>query len=190
MKINETNSYTVHLVIMILASMGIFSVLPALAQTESPITNRQSTENNTSGISMQSPPIYRPGYFPPDNISSVLVFAYERGGGFAGPAVSFERISYDSLTKQLVSLSALGSPEIRLLSESEQDGLTEAIKNNGFFEAESEYPPEFVAADFFTYSLSVIMDGKTHKVSWTDVSEGVPAGIPTIVEAIRNATAT
>jgi hypothetical protein len=189
MKINETNSYIAHLG-MIVALMGIFSVLPALAQTESPIANPQNTENNTSDISMQSPPIYRPGYFPSDNISSVLVFAYERGGGFAGPAVSFERISYDSLTKQLVSLSALGSPEFRLLSGSEQDSLTEAIKNNGFFEADSEYPPESGAADFFTYSLSVIMDGKTHRVSWTDASQGVPPGIPAIVEAIRNVTAT
>lgn len=131
------------------------------------------------------------GSFPSDNISSsVLVFAYERGGGYAGPALSFERTSYDSVTKQLVSISALKSPEIRLLSEREQGSLMEAIENNGFFEAESEYPPEPGAADFFTYSLSVIMNGKTYRVTWTDASSNVPPGISTIVEAILNSTPT
>jgi hypothetical protein len=176
-------------IIAVAALIGSFFVVPALAQTADLTTPQQNAENTTSGLPMQTPTGYSPSYFPSDNISSILVFAYERGGGFTGPAFSFERTSYDSLTKQLVSISALGSPEIRLLSESEQNGLSEAIENNGFFEADSEYPPEPGAADFFTYSLSVIMDGKTHRVSWTDASVGVPPGIFTIVEAIGNVTA-
>ena len=130
-------------------------------------------------------PTEMPPFFPMNNRSSTLVFSYERGGGIAGPAVSFERISYDSLTKQLVSLSALDTPEIILLRPEQQKCLEDYIISNRFFEAGNDSSPK-VGGDFFTYSLEIIMNNNTNTVYWTDISEGVSSDLLKIVDQIKN----
>lgn len=164
---------------IIVGLAGILFVNPVFAQGN--ITTTQiPTMNCVEAITPMGPKL--PGDFPQN-----LVFAFERGGGLAGPAISFERTSYDSLTQQLVSITALGSPKIIILSGPQQMCLEDAISASGFFESKNEFPGK--APDVFTYSLAIMLNNRTHTVSWTDVSEGVPPGILEIVKQIGNLAA-
>jgi hypothetical protein len=58
---------------------------------------------------------------------------------------------------------------------------------------DSVYPPRQGPADYFSYSLTITMDGRTHSVSWVDdfaISVPVPEGLKDIVSEIEEAYAT
>jgi hypothetical protein len=180
--------------IISLSIIVIIATIIALAGSSVAVTTFAQDINNGKDLLLgecagtpQPMPPFMPGEFT-GVTNTTLVFLYEKGGGFA-PVLSSERISYDSLTKQLVSISALKPPEIKILTGPEQHCLEQLIVGGGFFEANSDYPPVKGAADFFTHSLGIILGNKTHNVSWTDVSEGVPEGIIKIVKEIRDLAA-
>ena len=163
---------------------GIFWTIPLSAQTSE--QEDILLPRGCAGTPFPMPP-FMPGEFRGES-NTTLVFDYERGGGFS-PVLSFEKIFYNSLTKQLVSLAPLEPPEIKPITGPEQHCLEEVIGASGFFEAESDYPPSEGAADYFTYSLGIILGNRTHTVSWTDVSEGVPEGLFRIVDEIKDLAA-
>jgi hypothetical protein len=162
--------------------VGSLFVIPVFAQGNTTTNELGVPENCAEVPTPMGPEI--PGRFgeTPGN----LAFVYERGGGLA-PALSFERISYDSLTKQLVTISPSGPPEVQILGNHHQRCLEDVINASGFFEVQSEYPGQ--GADVFTYSLGIMLNNRTNGVSWTDLSEGVPPGIFEIVEQIGNLAA-
>ena len=176
---------TIFILATIIALTGNFVVIPTLGAD---INNAKDSLllPRCAGTPTPMPP-FMPGTFT-GVTNTTLVFLYERGGGFA-PQLSSERISYDSLTNQLVSISGSNPPEIKILTDPEQYCLEKIIEQSGFFEASSDYPPVKGAADFFTHSLGIILSNKTHTVSWTDVSEGVPEGIIKIVQEIQDLAA-
>jgi len=164
-------------------STSYFWTIPLTAQTDLRV---MEPTPSCAGAPFPMPP-FMPGMFTGES-NTTLVFDYERGGGIS-PILGFEKIFYNSLAKQLVSLSPFDPPEIKPITDPEQHCLARVIGASGFFEAESEYPPIEGAADYFTYSLGIILGNETHTVSWTDVSEGVPEGIFRIVDEIKGLAA-
>jgi hypothetical protein len=126
-------------------------------------------------------------------------FAYTKLGILGG---IYQLISYDSATDALTLRSSAaaipqesnGQSNIQLntqssgqLSESEKNSLKQLINDNGFFEANSFYPPSTKGAQNYTllHVLSITIDNKLHTVLWTDASNNVPAGLLSIVQAIE-----
>src|ERR687893_16385 len=74
------------------------------------------------------------------------------------------------------------------LTETDELNLLDTITKNGFFEANSVYPPSTTAnqEDYILHVLAISVDGKTHTVLWTDSSSNVPAGISSIAQRIEN----
>jgi hypothetical protein len=127
-------------------------------------------------------------------------FEYTKSGGIAGinETLSFEsKAPYDSSTN-VIKFVKDGTVVEKTLSAESVENVKQAISTSGFFEMNSTYPPkESDAADFFSYSLTVMLDGQNHSVSWVDEfasSVPLPAGLESIVgvieEAYANATTT
>jgi hypothetical protein len=66
--------------------------------------------------------------------------------------------------------------------------LLDAIAKNGFFEANSMYPPSTSAnqEEYILHVLAVSVGSKVHTVLWTDSSGNVPAGISSVAQTIEN----
>lgn len=75
------------------------------------------------------------------------------------------------------------------LSESEENNLKQLINNNGFFQANSIYPPlgtKGALSYTLLYILSITVDNnRSHTVLWTDTSNNVPSSLLSIVQAIE-----
>jgi hypothetical protein len=75
------------------------------------------------------------------------------------------------------------------LSESEENNLKQLINNNGFFQANSIYPPlgtKGALSYTLLYILSITTDNnRSHTVLWTDTSNNVPSSLLSIVQAIE-----
>lgn len=134
-----------------------------------------------------------------------LQFAYTKLGVLSG---TYQQILYDSNTNSLglTNISALATAETgagktkitssqdlsqsqsdKKLPDTDQTNLRQSISNNGFFQANSIYPPNPTGAqDYNLNVLSITMDNKSHTVIWTDVSSNVPAGLASIVKTIEN----
>jgi hypothetical protein len=131
-----------------------------------------------------------------------LQFSYTKLGVLSG---AFQRISYNSETKTLglsnisasstvtetgkisSSQQASQSQSNKRLTETDERNLLDTITRNGFFEANSVYPPSTAAnqEDYILHVLAISVDGKTHTVLWTDSSSNVPAGISSIAQTIE-----
>jgi hypothetical protein len=102
--------------------------------------------------------------------------------------------SFDSKTNVITFYqSTLGSTGERQLSDAKVQEIRQAIAGSGFFAMDSVYPPRQGPADYFSYSLTITMDGRTHSVSWVDdfaTSVPVPEGLKDIVNKIEEAYAT
>jgi hypothetical protein len=132
-----------------------------------------------------------------------LQFSYTKLGVLNG---AFQRISYNSETRTLGLSNTSESSTItetgklsssqqtsqsqsnKQLTETDEQNLLDTITKNGFFEANSVYPPNTTAnqADYILHVLAISVDGKTHTVLWTDSSSNVPAGISSIAQTIEN----
>ncbi len=156
-------------------SYGIFTN-PISAQGDDLLLDREC-----ANAPWPMPPIMPGGFTGKTN--TTLVFDYGRGGGFA-PPLNMEKIFYNSLSHLLVVDSAMKPPVIKVITGPEQHCLEGLIGASKFFEAKSDYPPVQGAADFFNYHLGILLGDRLHKVTWTDVSEGVPEGIFKIVKQI------
>lgn len=132
---------------------------------------------------------------PGSSSDAGLKFAYTKLGVLGG---IYQLVSYDSTTDVLtLRSSAAAIPQESnnqsntqssgQLSESEKNNLKQLINDNGFFEANSFYPQSTKGAQNYTllYVLSITVDNSLHTVLWTDVSNNVPAGLLSIVQAIE-----
>jgi hypothetical protein len=131
-----------------------------------------------------------------------LQFSYTKLGVLSG---GFQRISYNSEIKTLGLSNTSASSTIaetgripssqqssqsqtnKQLTETDEKNLLDMITKNGFFEANSMYPPSTTASqeDYILHVLAISVDGKTHTVLWTDSSNNVPAGISSIAQTIE-----
>jgi hypothetical protein len=132
-----------------------------------------------------------------------LQFSYTKLGVLNG---AYQRISYNSETrtlglsntsasstisetgKILSSQQASQSQSNKQLSETDERNLLDTITRNGFFEANSVYPPNTTAnqKDYILNVLAISVDGKMHTVLWTDSPSNVPAGISSMAQTIEN----
>jgi hypothetical protein len=132
-----------------------------------------------------------------------LQFSYTKLGVLSG---GFQRISYNSETKTLglsnisassaisetgktsSSQQASQSQSNKQLTETDERHLLDTITKNGFFGANSVYPPSTIAnqEDYILHVLAISVDGKMHTVLWTDSSSNVPAGISSMAQTIEN----
>jgi hypothetical protein len=137
-----------------------------------------------------------------NNAAPNLQFSYTKLGVLSG---GFQRISYNSETKTLGLSNTSASSTIaetgrisssqqtsqsqtnKQLTETDERNLLDMITKNGFFEANSMYPPSTTASpeDYILHVLAISVDGKTHTVLWTDSSSNVPAGISSIAQTIE-----
>lgn len=125
-------------------------------------------------------------------VPSDFSFEYSKSGGIAGIN---ERLVFESQANIIKFYKDAIVVEKRLSPES-AELIKQAISNSSFFDLDSSYPPkDSGAADYFSYSLTVTMDGKTHSVSWVDdfassveVPESLGVIVSTIGEAYSNAT--
>jgi hypothetical protein len=129
--------------------------------------------------------------------SHELRFEYIKSGGIAGinERLAFDSMkSFDSKTNVITFYqSTLGATGERQLSDAKVQELREAVAGSGFFAFDTVYPPRQGPADYFSYSLTITMDGRTHSVSWVDdfaSAEPVPQGLTDLVDEIEEAYAT
>ena len=124
------------------------------------------------------------------NIRSIFLFEYLKEGGIAGVS---ERTSFDSFTKQLIFLGGQGETEqaqiVRITPETEEK-LMEMIRNSNLQRIQSNYPPAPGSADYFTYTLFIVLDGRTHVVTWTDASPNAPEELFEITQLIDSLRST
>jgi hypothetical protein len=122
--------------------------------------------------------------------SQDLKFEYVKSGGIAGikDKVSFEsKASSDSKTNVIAYQSNSGATGEMQLTNAKVHEIRQAIAGSGFFAMNSVYPARQGPADYFSYSLTITMDGRTHSVSWVDdfaTSVPVPEGLKNIVSEI------
>jgi len=126
-----------------------------------------------------------------------LKFEYIKSGGIAGinQRLAFDSMaSFDSKTNVITFYqSTLGATGERQLSDAKVQEIRQAIAGSGFFAMDGVYPPRQGPADYFSYSLTITMDGRTHSASWVDdfaTSMPVPEGLKNIVTEIEEAYAT
>lgn len=132
-----------------------------------------------------------------------LQFSYTKLGVLNG---GFQRISYNSETRTLDLSNTSASSTVaetgrisssqqtsqsqsnKQLTETDERNLLDMITKNGFFEANSMYPPSTTASqdDYILHVLAISVDGKMHTVLWTDNSSNVPAGISSMAQTIEN----
>jgi hypothetical protein len=124
-----------------------------------------------------------------------LSFEYTKSGGIAGVN---ERITFESQTandskSNIIKFFKDGTVAEKILSAESVENIRETISNSGFFEMNNTYPPGVDgAADYFSHSLNVTLDGQNHSVSWVDEfasSSPLPPGLESIVGAIKEAYA-
>jgi hypothetical protein len=82
--------------------------------------------------------------------------------------------------------SSSQSQSNKQISEADENNLKQTIYKNGFFEADSVYPPNATRPQNYTlYVLSIKMDGRLHTVLWADTSNNVPPGFLSTVQALQ-----
>ncbi|HEY7506291.1 MAG TPA: hypothetical protein VH621_01670 [Nitrososphaera sp.] len=120
--------------------------------------------------------------------SHELKFEYSKSGGIAGIS---QELAFDSTTGIIsFNQSALNSSEDRQLTSTKVQELRQTIAGSGFFSFDAVYPRRQGPADYFSHTLTITMDGRTHSVSWVDdfaTAEPVPEGLKNIVSKIQEA---
>lgn len=114
-----------------------------------------------------------------------FAFRYEKSGGIAGLQ---KEITYDSKTGILSVVDSIAGNTERMLSESEAGALKDAVRQSGFFDIKGNFTSKPGVADYFSHSLTVTLDGKTHTVSWIDPfasADEVPVALTGLAERIE-----
>jgi hypothetical protein len=123
-----------------------------------------------------------------DALGGGRVVIYERSGGFAGVMEKAE-IYRDGR----VVISEDGQMKEFRVPGAQVGALLNLLEEVDYAQLERSEPSSLggQGADRFTYRLTVVQDGNSVKVSWTEGQSGVPAGlldvVVTIQELIRNA---
>jgi hypothetical protein len=101
-----------------------------------------------------------------------FAFNYTKSGGLRS---AHDAIFYKSDTNELIFHTSQSNIVKRQLSDSEKNNLKQIISHNVL--QLNAYKPTRNAADFYNYTLNVLLNGDRFKASWTDASAGVPAGL-------------
>lgn len=182
------SSYEEKFITAAVAATTFISLIILIGSNTSPFSVPSSI---TTFAQMSNLSLNQPG----SSSDAGLKFAYTKLGVLGG---IYQLVSYDSTTDVLtLRSSAAAIPQESnnqsntqssgQLSESEKNNLKQLINDNGFFEANSFYPQSTKGAQNYTllYVLSITVDNSLHTVLWTDVSNNVPAGLLSIVQAIE-----
>ncbi len=115
----------------------------------------------------------------------IFVFIFTKTGGIGGLK---KRISYDSFTKELVSIDEKDDTiiEVTNITEIDEINIRQIINDNNIFSAQQNYFPEQGSVDFINYGILVIIGNKAHTVKWTDASIDVPDGLFQIAKSLEN----
>lgn len=94
-----------------------------------------------------------------------FTFRYEKSGGIAGLQ---KEITYNSETGRLSVTDSFAGNTERAFSKSEAGALKDMVRQSGFFDIKGDFAPKPGVADYFSHSLTVMLDGNEHTVSWID----------------------
>ncbi len=123
-----------------------------------------------------------------------MKFEYVKSGGIAGinEKLAFDsKASFDSKTNVITFYLGTSNTTERQLSGAKVQEIREAIAGSGFFAMES-IQAKTGPTDYFSYSLTVTMNGMTHCVSWVDdfaTSATAPEGLDYVVDEMEQAYA-
>jgi hypothetical protein len=101
-----------------------------------------------------------------------FAFNYSKSGGLRS---AHDAILYKSDTNELIFHTSESNLAKRQLSDSEINNLKQIISDNVF--ELNAYKSSRNAADFYNYTLTVLLNGDKYRASWTDASAGVPVGL-------------
>jgi hypothetical protein len=133
--------------------------------------SRQSSFDSTAGLSE------RDTDKPSNTTSSPFVLVMQRSGGITGGSdLPYDLLLVDSISSK-INLVKNGNITERQLSEDLNDNLKRIVNNSKLFESKHFYPPPEGSADYRDYSITVLLNGKSQSVSWTDLSKEVPTGV-------------
>ncbi|MGH9912504.1 MAG: hypothetical protein ACRD4W_08685 [Nitrososphaeraceae archaeon] len=79
---------------------------------------------------------------------------------------------------------------VRITPETENN-LKNMIRSSSLQRIQSNYPSTAGSADYFTYTLFVILNRRIHAVTWTDTSPNAPEElfeIAQLIESLRSTT--
>jgi len=175
---------TLRLTIAIALILGLISAVLYVTTQNMHVSGQtnEPSENNPQGC--VNPRSCVPSTTSSSNIRSVFLFIYLKEGGIAGVS---ERSSYYSF------IDGLGETEqvqiVRITPETENN-LKNMIRSSNLQRIQSNYPPTPGSADYFAYTLFVILDGRIHAVTWTDTSPNAPEELFKIAQLIENLRST
>lgn len=182
---------TLRMTIAIALILGLISAVLYVTTQNMHVSGQTNEPSENNQQRCVNPTACIPSSTSSPNIRSVFLFVYLKEGGIAGIS---ERSSYDSFTKQLVFLDGMGETEqaqiVRITPETENN-LKNMIRSSELQRIQSNYPPTPGSADYFTYTLFVILDGRIHTVTWTDTSPNAPEElfeIAQLIESLRSTT--
>ena len=166
--------------LLLIVTSSLMITLKTRTITSIPIIFAQTSDGNTSRTGLST--------------AGVITFTYTKVGILSE---IYQRITYDSKANVLSisnstssdSNSQASSQQLsKQLSESDTKNLENMIMENRFFETSASYPPPSKGenAEYFLYILNIAMNGRTHTVFWTSISNNVPEGLLKITENIEN----
>lgn len=132
--------------------------------------------------------------------SSDFRLEYMRSGGIAGIEERYTVEAQNSSdsganNNNTITFYKDGTGVTKMLSGESLAMIKQAVTESEFFGLNASYPPREgngTAADFFSYSLAIAMNGQNHSVSWVDdfaSATPVPPGLKAIVKALGDAYA-
>jgi hypothetical protein len=104
---------------------------------------------------------------------SPFILVMMRSGGFTGES---NILLVESISSKII-IGKNNNITEHELSEDLSDNLKRIVNNSKLFEANGFYPPPKGSADYIQFYIAVVLNGKSHNVSWTDVSKDVPLGV-------------
>ena len=114
----------------------------------------------------------------PADLPAGLLIAYHLSGGLAGVDETW-MIFADGRITNPGQLAGQVEPEAAA-------GLAAAIQALGFFEMQSSYLPANTCCDRFSYEITLIMDGRAHRVSALEAEPGAPEAFWQAVRLIKD----
>jgi hypothetical protein len=111
-------------------------------------------------------------------------FKYTESGGITN---RYLLISYNSKTNIITSSTDVSGTNItqKKPTESDEEELKEAVRENEFFKTRTDYPPEKEDENLVAYTLTITVGDNAHTTGWTDASKDTPDAIIKIVNEIK-----
>jgi hypothetical protein len=112
-----------------------------------------------------------------------FILEYKREGGIAGISDS---VTIISIANEII-IQSFDGESVGTIDNETITKLWQTISESKFLEGKSNfYPPIEGSADYFTYTLTIMVEDKEVQVSWTDTSESIPAGAQSIAQKVND----